>query len=132
MDVKGNDANPATGAFARYIAVKGDLQMRIPAGVSFEAACTVGVGVASAGYALYKVLNLDLPGDVDAVKRPAVEPILIYGGSTATGSLAIQFAKLSGRKVITTCSPKHFELARSRGADEVFDYVGSPFPSRHL
>lgn len=71
------------------IAVKGDLQIHIPDNVSFEAACTVAVGIASAGYALYKVLNLPLPETTISN-----EPVLIYGGSTATGSIAIQFAKL--------------------------------------
>jgi hypothetical protein len=31
----------------------------------------------------------------------------------------------SGCTVITTCSPKHFELMRDRGADVVFDYVST-------
>lgn len=37
--------------------------------------------------------------------------------------MAIQFAKLSGYEVITTCSlPQNEALVRSRGADQVFDY----------
>jgi len=57
--------------------------------VSFEAAATVGVGIGTVGYALYKILSLPFhPAKQDG------EPILIYGGSTATGTLAIQFAKL--------------------------------------
>ncbi|KAF3389863.1 Alcohol oxidase [Talaromyces pinophilus] len=43
--------------------------------------------------------------------------ILIYGGSTGTGTIAIQFAKLAGYTVITTASPKHFDLVKARGAD---------------
>jgi NADPH:quinone reductase-like Zn-dependent oxidoreductase len=87
----GNDAEPENGAFARLISVKGDIQMHIPDGVSFEAACTVGCGIATTGFGLYKVLNLPLP---DTNPRDSAEYILIYGGSTATGTLAIQFAKL--------------------------------------
>ena len=89
----GNDANFENGAFARYIAVKGDMQMHIPDGVSFEAAASVGVGIGTTGYALYHVLGLPLP-DVDGGQVGEGEPILIYGGSTATGSIAIQFAKM--------------------------------------
>ena len=44
------------------------------------------------------------------------------GGSSATGSLAIQFAKLSGYKVIATCSPHNNDFVKSLGADAVFDY----------
>ncbi|KAI1612188.1 putative zinc-binding oxidoreductase ToxD [Exophiala viscosa] len=119
----GNDANPENGAFARYIAVKGDIQMHIPDAVGFEAACTVGVGVATTGYALYHVLGLPLPvlGSVENT-GDGPEPILIYGGSTATGTIAIQFAKLSGLKVITTCSSKYFGMMKDLGADLVYDY----------
>jgi NADPH:quinone reductase-like Zn-dependent oxidoreductase len=87
--VTGNDSKPWTGAFARYIAVKGDLELRVLASVGFEAASTVGVGSASAAYALYKVLGLPFRR-VSELK----EPVFIYGGSTATRTLAIQFAKL--------------------------------------
>ncbi|KAF2967893.1 hypothetical protein GQX73_g5705 [Xylaria multiplex] len=120
----GNDANPENGAFARVIAVKADLQVRVPEAVSFEAASTVGVGFGTAGYALYKVLGLPFPDEVlDSHINDDNKPtILIYGGSTATGTIAIQLAKLSGWNVITTCSPKHFDLVKDRGADMVFDY----------
>jgi len=115
----GNDANPEHGAFARYIAVKGDIQFRIPDKISFDAACTVGVGLTTLGYALYKVLQLPWPG---AQLGRESNPILIYGGSTATGTLAIQFAKRSGLRVLATGSPKNFQMLKIRGADAVFDY----------
>ena len=86
-----NDFNPENGAFARYIIAKGDLQVLIPDGVSFEAASTVGVAIGTVGFGLYKVLRVPLPGEQDAVEQ---EPILVYGGSTATGTIAIQFARL--------------------------------------
>lgn len=87
----GNDFNAENGAFARYIAVKGDLQMHVPEGVSFEAACTVGVAIGTTGFGLYKVLGLPPPVTTDHKDE---ESILVYGGSTATGTVAIQFARL--------------------------------------
>lgn len=65
--------------------------MHVPEGVSFEAACTVGVGIGTVGYGLYKILGLPFP---EADRDGQGEPILIYGGSTATGTLAIQFARM--------------------------------------
>lgn len=56
----------------------------------------------------------------EQVKKPA--SIFIYGGSTATGISGIQFAKLSGLKVITTASPANAQYLKSLGADFVFDY----------
>lgn len=90
---QGNDLNPETGAFARYIAVKGDLQLLVPEQVSFEAASTVGVGVATTGFALYTVLGLPWPGKAGDLAA-ASQTLFVYGGSTATGTIAIQFAKL--------------------------------------
>ena len=58
--------------------------------MSFEDAATIGVAILSTGQALYMNLNLPLP--TEPSKTPF--PILIYGGSTACGAMAIQFAKL--------------------------------------
>lgn len=65
--------------------------MQIPDGVGFGAAASVGCGIGTVGFGLYKVLGLPWPDTGDLVTP---EWILIYGGSTATGTLAIQFAKL--------------------------------------
>ncbi|GAB7356571.1 hypothetical protein MBLNU459_g7305t1 [Dothideomycetes sp. NU459] len=115
-----NYVNADDGVFAEYAAVKGDLQMRIPDNLSFEKAATVGLGAITVGQGLYqKALNLRLP--TDAIVRNGV-CVLVYGGSSATGALAIQYAKLSGYSVITTCSPKSFDYVRHLGADAAFDY----------
>ena len=63
---------------------------KIPDGMSFEDAATLGVGITTVGQSLYMTLNLPLP--TEPAKTPF--PILIYGGSTATGILAIQYAKM--------------------------------------
>ena len=38
------------------------------------------------------------------------------------GQFAIKLAALSGYKIVKTASPKNFELVKSLGASEVFDY----------
>ncbi|KAI9787530.1 MAG: hypothetical protein M1839_000060 [Geoglossum umbratile] len=113
-----NQSQLEDGAYAEYIVARGDVQMRIPDNVSFEEAATLGVGIITVGQGLYQSLGLQLP------TKPVKEniPVLVYGGSTATGTLAIQFAKLSGYTVVTTCSPRNFDLVKSLGADAVFHY----------
>ncbi|OWZ20513.1 Alcohol dehydrogenase [Phytophthora megakarya] len=49
--------------------------------------------------------------------------VLIIGGSSGTGSYAIQIAKAVGAEVITTCSHRNVELVQSLGADQVIDYT---------
>ena len=107
------------GAFAEYIVAKASIQMAIPEHMTHEAAATLGVAIVTVGQALYQSLQLPLP-NVAPAQEPF--PVLIYGGSTATGTVAIQFAKLSGATVITTCSPRNNELVKALGADEVYDY----------
>nr|AGQ43603.1 short chain dehydrogenase [Alternaria jesenskae] len=114
----GNAVCSADGTFAEVITVKGDIQAWIPENLSFQEAATLGVGITTVGQGLYQSLKLSWP---TAPIEHAV-PILIYGGSTATGTLAVQLAKLSGYHVVTTCSPHNFELMKSLGADQVFDY----------
>ncbi|RBR20122.1 uncharacterized protein FIESC28_05401 [Fusarium coffeatum] len=106
------------GAFADLIHVKGDIQMKIPENLSDVDAATQGIALITMGVGLYQTLKIPLP---DA--RPE-QPyyVFIYGGSTAMGISAVQFAKLSGATVITTSSPSNAEYVKSLGADHVLDY----------
>lgn len=85
-----NWEDPATGAFAEYIVVPSVLVYKIPGSLSFEEAATLGVGMLTIGLTLYHVMKLPLP------HAPGSNPqyVLVYGGGTATGTLAIQFLKL--------------------------------------
>ena len=47
---------------------------------------------------------------------------LVWAGSTGVGMYAIKLASLLGYRVVTTASPHNFELVKSLGASEVFDY----------
>ena len=114
----GNNLNTEDGAFAEHIVAGGDLAIPIPDHWTDEEACTFPVGALTCGQGLYQCLKLAMP-DQPTTSR---EPVLIYGGSTATGALGIQLLKLSGYTVITTCSPKNFDYVKSLGADAVFNY----------
>jgi NADPH:quinone reductase-like Zn-dependent oxidoreductase len=113
-----NAVEKEDGCFAQYAVAKGDVQCKLPDNLSDEDAATLGVGVTTVGQGLYQSLGLPLPGS----GQKADYPLLVYGGSTATGSLAIQFAVLSGAKVVTTCSPRNFPFVKALGAAEAFDY----------
>ncbi|KAB8291214.1 hypothetical protein EYC80_009901 [Monilinia laxa] len=122
----GNDIEPEDGTFASYIMVKGDIAFHIPPSVSFEEASSLGCGVTTVALGLYKYMSLALL--TFPLSKPYSErktPILIYGGSSATGTLAIQFAKVSGLEVITTSSPRNFQLLKDLGANHVLDYHDS-------
>lgn len=50
------------------------------------------------------------------------ESILIHGGAGGVGHVAIQLAKATGARVLTTVREANFAFAREMGADVVIDY----------
>lgn len=79
------------GAFREYLLADAELVIHIPTHISFAEASTVGMGISTASQALYQSLSLPLP---EVEPKPVDQTVLVYGGSTSTGSLAIQLAKL--------------------------------------
>ena len=114
----GNSLQKEDGAFAEKIVVKAGAQLKLPESYSFEEGSTFGVAVMTCGQGLYQQMGLNWPNEPTKDK----ENILIYGGSSAMGTMGVQLAKLSGYNVIATCSPRNFDLVKSMGASEVFDY----------
>ena len=94
-----NIRDPEDGSFAEHIQVKGDISIRIPSHLSFTDAATLPCGLVTVGLGFYKHLRLPLP-PATVADNPWV---LVYGGSSATGTLAIQFAKLYAEQG-TPCS----------------------------
>ncbi|KAJ4988472.1 alcohol dehydrogenase-like domain-containing protein [Stagonosporopsis vannaccii] len=69
-------------------------------------------------------LNLHWP-TIPASPLPDSEQqkkVLIWGGSSAMGSLSISYAKQAGYTVISTSSKHNLDLLKSLGADYVFDH----------
>jgi NADPH:quinone reductase-like Zn-dependent oxidoreductase len=88
----GNFNNPEDGAFAEYALSSANMAMKIPNHLSYDEAATLGVGLSTVAQGLFECgygLGLALPSN--PLKRS--ETLLIYGGSLATGTLGIQFAK---------------------------------------
>jgi NADPH:quinone reductase-like Zn-dependent oxidoreductase len=86
-----NKADPKNGAFAEYVVANAELCVRVPDGLSDEDAASPPAGIATAGAGLFQKLGMKFPGDPEGGKG---ESVLIYGGTSATSTLAIQMAKL--------------------------------------
>ena len=100
-----NKLRPDVGAFAQYVGAYADLLLKIPDHMSFEEAASFGTGVATACLSLFSELRVpasldqlreyrpasDGPAEVEVEER---EFVLVAGGSTATGTRAIQLLKL--------------------------------------
>ncbi|CAH0054728.1 unnamed protein product [Clonostachys solani] len=110
---------PRHGSFAEYVLTAADFTLKIPDGMPHESAASFGTGVGTIGHALF--YSLSIPGHPE-MPTSNPEVVLVYGGSTASGTMAIQLIRKSGCIPITTCSPKNFGLVKSYGAKEAFDY----------
>jgi NADPH:quinone reductase-like Zn-dependent oxidoreductase len=86
-----NRQRPRGGAFAEYVSLPGDMALKIPDSVSFEAAAALGTALVSAGLALF--YSLKIPASL--LQEPTQDhfPVLVYGGSTSTETMAIQLLK---------------------------------------
>ena len=104
------------GAYAEFVAIDEKLLARKPDNLSFAAAAALPLAGITAWQAL-----------VDFAKLKKGETVLIQGGSGGVGSLAVQFAKALGAKVITTASEKNMDFVRELGADQAIPYDKEDF-----
>ncbi|KAH9849338.1 oxidoreductase [Lenzites betulinus] len=115
------DRSAERGAFAEYVKSPADLVWVIPNALSYAEAATMSIELCTCAQALYYTGRLELPlPSNDILERD--EWLFVYGGSSSCGQYAIQLARASVFRVITTASPRNFALLRSLGAAVVCDY----------
>lgn len=103
------------GAYAEHTVADERISFKIPSSISPAAASTVPLAAATAWLAMFSKTCLNIP-------RNNPSTILVWGGSSSVGLYTIQLARAQNLNVITTCSPRNFELVKSVGAQHVFDY----------
>jgi NADPH:quinone reductase len=105
------DANPKGGFYAQFVAVDAKYVAHIPPQLNLvEAGAAAATGLTA------------LQGIDDALAVKKGETVLIFGASGALGTLAIQFAKRRGARVIGAASGRDgTALALQLGADGAFD-----------
>src|SRR5256885_967524 len=114
-------SNPKGGFYAEYIAVDAGSVGRVPEHLNLlEAGAAPTTGLTA------------LQGIDGALKLNRGESVLIVGASGGVGTLAVQFAKLRGARVIGTASNlEAAALVRGLGAEAVID-ARSPDSIRRL
>ncbi|RDW76679.1 zinc-binding alcohol dehydrogenase family protein [Aspergillus mulundensis] len=124
--------DPAEGGFQLYTVMRVHMVTPIPAGVSDEQACVLGLGLGTAAFGLFhkEYLALDMPRVSEKGAGPEIplgksgkpRVVIITGGASSVGSNAVQLAAAAGYEVLSTSSPKNFDYVKSLGASGVFDY----------
>ncbi|KLU81757.1 zinc-binding oxidoreductase CipB [Magnaporthiopsis poae ATCC 64411] len=111
--------------FQLYTVLLAKMTSPVPESISLARAAVIPLGLSTASCGLFQKDQLGLRHP--SPSRPqqeneAPEVVLIWGGSSSVGCNAIQLATAAGYQVVTTCSPKNFDLVRSLGAKAAFDY----------
>ncbi|GMG31141.1 unnamed protein product [Aspergillus oryzae var. brunneus] len=121
------------GSYAEYAVAWSHTTFHLPEKISFEAeAATIPLAGLTAVVSLYHHLGFQFPWSPAAKgKSPnTTTPFIVYGGSTAVGSYAIKFARLSNIHPIIAIAGKGAHYIRkfldeSKG-DVVVDYREGP------
>ncbi|THH15187.1 hypothetical protein EW146_g5252 [Bondarzewia mesenterica] len=119
---------------SEYVVASADIAIAIPSTWTFENAAQLGVAPFAASQFLCQTHHFSSPSESDdenssvsvnedSAEDAGPEMLLVFGGATLVGLYTLQLAKLSGLRVLAACAPKHFDLLREFGADEVFDYT---------
>lgn len=117
LDFKSGDEvfGGRSGAFAEFVTVRNAIAPK-PTNITFEEAAAVPSAAITALQGLRDYGRIQ-PGQI----------VLINGASGGVGTFAIQIAKAFGTEVAAVCSTKNVGIARSLGADHVFDYTKEDF-----
>jgi NADPH:quinone reductase-like Zn-dependent oxidoreductase len=118
-EVYGDLARWGNGSFAEYVCASEDAVALKPANITFEAAAAVPMAGITALQALRDFGHIQ-PG----------HRVLIHGASGGVGTFAVQIAKAFGAEVTAVCSPRHLDMVRRIGADQVVDYTKEDFSRR--
>lgn len=98
------EGKPAGGTFAQYVAVPVSRLSAKPSSLSHEAAAASAL----VGTTAYQIVNL-----CATVKKD--DKVLILGGPTSVGMIAVQLCVQLGAKVFTTASPRNKDFVESLG-----------------
>jgi NADPH2:quinone reductase len=103
--------NPKGGFYAEYVAVVAARVAHIPPRLDLEHAGAIPTTALTA-----------LQGIDDALRVRKGETVIVHGASGGVGTLAVQFAKRRGARVLASASGEDgVALARRLGADEAVD-----------
>lgn len=109
---------PSNNGFQRYATTREILVSAVPDSLPLSKASVLPLAVSTAASALFHCLGLPYPSlDPETTGKR----ILIWGGSSAVGSSAIQLARAAGLEVLTTAGRANFEYVSALGA-QVFDH----------
>jgi NADPH:quinone reductase-like Zn-dependent oxidoreductase len=133
-----NPLHPQIGAFAEHTVAPAHVVLKMRDDWTFAQGAGMGNAWYTVARGLFHTMGLPAGQQLEPLNSLVPPPpggpktsagsnnkpitVLVSGGSSSTGTSALQLLKLAGYHVVATCSARNFELARSYGADAVFDH----------
>jgi threonine dehydrogenase-like Zn-dependent dehydrogenase len=119
--------DPRFGAFQKFALASASSTSKLPSSVVIEDSATAILNLATITSALHIHLGLDLPS-LSGSPSPKGKTVLIYGGTSSCGGLAVKYATTAGYRVVTTTSPQHKAYVESLGAESahIIDHTQGP------
>lgn len=118
--------DPAYGVYQQYCLAKAAGSIILPESYSFDEAATLPVAFLTAGIGLHTLLGVPIPlseGKLSpVVAQGGGDWLLVWGGSSSCGALAVQLGKAAGFQVVATASKGNWDYVKSLGADALLDY----------
>jgi NADPH:quinone reductase-like Zn-dependent oxidoreductase len=112
---------PSGSAFQEYSVVVAKMVTKIPDSLTYTDAAVMPLGITTSACGLFQKNHLALQYP-SLSPKPTGQTLLVWGGSSSVGVNALQLALAAGYEVITTASPKNFELLRDLGTSDTIDY----------
>jgi NADPH:quinone reductase-like Zn-dependent oxidoreductase len=103
-----------------YFLMDARVTMPKPKNIDVVQAATLGAGLETAAMAVFEGLHVEM-FDPDVRQGEKDEWMVVLGGGSNVGSLAIQLLKAAGYKVLASCSERSAGTVKAYGA-ESFDY----------
>lgn len=107
------------GCYAENVCMAADAVALKPKKINFAQASSIPLAGLTAWQSLF---------DIGKLRKG--ETVLIHAGAGGVGSLAIQFAKNAGVRVITTANQQNHDYVQKLGADIVIDYTKENFADK--
>jgi putative PIG3 family NAD(P)H quinone oxidoreductase len=105
------------GGYAEQVVVPAGQLLPVPAGIDLVTAAALPEATATVWSNVFMLAGLR-PGEV----------LLVHGGASGIGTMAIQLARAAGARVaVTAGSPEKLERARELGAEILVDYKEQDF-----
>ncbi|MEM9255887.1 MAG: NADP-dependent oxidoreductase [Pseudomonadota bacterium] len=103
-----------SGSYAEYMCVPADILAPVPQAMSLRTAAALPVAAITAWQAIMAR---------DRGNVQSSDAVLIHGASGGVGSFAVQFARLQGAAVATSCSRKNLDYVTHLGSECALDYT---------